>query len=143
MTSSVSNYLKATTASSADTSASLPTQTLSQNDFLQLLVTQMSSQDPMNPQSNTDFAAQMAQFTALAETNTMSSNISTMSSNQLTADANSMIGRQVVLQPDNSKDPVTGVVSGVDLSSGAPQVVVNGTSYDLSTVLAVTQPSTQ
>jgi flagellar basal-body rod modification protein FlgD len=46
-------------------------QTLNQADFLQLLVTQMSSQDPLNPESDTDFAAQLAQFSSLQATQTM------------------------------------------------------------------------
>ena len=43
-----------------------------------LLVAQMKSQDPMNPQSDTQMAAQMAQFTSLQQASTMSSNIATM-----------------------------------------------------------------
>ena len=60
-----------------------PSQTLSQNDFLQLLVTQMTSQDPMNPTSDTEMAAQMAQFTSLQQTSTMSSNIAVMTCKQV------------------------------------------------------------
>ena len=49
--------------------------TLGQDDFLQLLVKQMTAQDPMNPQGDTEFIAQMAQFSSLEQTKSMSSDI--------------------------------------------------------------------
>ena len=44
------------------------TQTLGQADFLRLLTTQISQQDPLAPQDNQAMLAQMAQFSALAAT---------------------------------------------------------------------------
>jgi flagellar basal-body rod modification protein FlgD len=41
--------------------------TLGQEEFLQLLVTQLESQDPLNPQDSTEFTAQLAQFSALEQ----------------------------------------------------------------------------
>ncbi|HHW23186.1 MAG TPA: flagellar biosynthesis protein FlgD [Clostridiaceae bacterium] len=40
---------------------------LGKDDFLKLLITQVQNQDPMNPASDTDFIAQMAQFSALEQ----------------------------------------------------------------------------
>jgi flagellar basal-body rod modification protein FlgD len=42
------------------------TQTLGQADFLRLLTTQLSQQDPLEPQDNQAMLAQMAQFSALS-----------------------------------------------------------------------------
>jgi flagellar basal-body rod modification protein FlgD len=121
-------------AASSD-SISGPQQTLTQNDFLQLLVAQMENQDPLQPQSDTEMASQMAQFTSLTQTTAMSSSLSAMQ-------ANSLIGSTVTLQEPNSEQTTSGVVQSVVLGSessdGAPQVVVNGTAYDLSQILAVT-----
>ena len=44
----------------------VPVKMLGQNEFLKLLVTQMRNQDPMEPVSDTEFIAQMAQFIAHA-----------------------------------------------------------------------------
>jgi flagellar basal-body rod modification protein FlgD len=105
-------------------------QTLTQNDFLQLLVAQMQNQDPLNPQSDTQMAAQMAQFTSLTQSSAMSSSLSMLQ-------ANSLIGSTVSLQID-PKTTASGVVQGVILNGGTPQIIVNGSTYDLSQVTSVT-----
>ena len=43
------------------------TSELGQDSFLKLLVAQMQHQDPLNPQSNGEFVAQLAQFTSLEQ----------------------------------------------------------------------------
>lgn len=135
-TSSVNTqYNNIVNAAASSDSISGPQQTLTQNDFLQLLVAQMENQDPLQPQSDTEMASQMAQFTSLTQTTAMSSSLSEMQ-------ANSLIGTTVTLQESNSNQTTSGVVQsvvqGAESSDGSPQVVVNGTAYDLSQVLGVT-----
>lgn len=139
-TSSVSSqYNSIVNASPSADSTSGAQQTLTQNDFLQLLVAQMENQDPLNPQSDTEMASQMAQFTSLTQTSAMSSSLSEMQ-------ANSLIGSTVLLQEPNSEQTTSGTVQSVLLGSessdGTPQIVVNGTAYDLSQVLSVTPTTT-
>jgi flagellar basal-body rod modification protein FlgD len=124
---SMSNVTSGTT--STDT-VSGSQQTLNQQDFLQLLVAQMQNQDPLNPQSDTDMAAQMAQFTSLTQSSAMSSSLSMLQ-------ANSLIGSTVSLQID-PKTTSSGVVQGVILNGSTPQIIVNGSTYDLSQVTSVT-----
>jgi flagellar basal-body rod modification protein FlgD len=104
-------------------------QTLNQNDFLQLLVTQMENQDPLNPQSDTEMAAQMAQFTSLQQSSAMSGSLSMMQ-------ANSLVGSTVTVQV-NSQSTASGVVQGVIMQNGSPQIVINGADYSLSQVVTV------
>lgn len=115
-------------------------QTLNQDDFLKLLVTQLSAQDPMNPMKDTEFVSQMAQFSALEQTRSMQTDISGLRSDQQLLQANSMIGRTVAIQSGSSS--VTGVVSGVSLVSGTPQIIVNGTPYAMGSIVGVTTPTT-
>ena len=114
---------------------------LTQGDFLKLLVTQMTAQDPLNPQSNTDFAAQMAQFSALQTAQGTQVAISGMSSAQKLQQANELIGRTVLLQSADGT-LTRGAVSSVEISDGTPNLVVNGAFYDLSQVVGITDTST-
>ena len=110
-------------------SLSSSSQALSQKDFLQLLVTQMENQDPLDPQSDTQMAAEMAQFTSLQQSSAMASSLSMMQ-------ADSLLGSTVNLQID-SQTMTSGVVQAVTLQNGTPQIIVNGSAYDLSQVLSV------
>ena len=116
-----------------------PNSALNQKDFLKLLVAQIQVQDPMNPQSNTDMAAQLAQFTSLQQATQSSSSLAMIQ-------ANSLVGSTVTVQVD-SKNSATGIVTGVVLNNGIPQITVqstnaNGTNtstnYSLSQVTSVT-----
>jgi flagellar basal-body rod modification protein FlgD len=122
---------------SANTTPVLPQKTLGQSDFLKLLVAQMTSQDPMNPQTNTDFVAQMAQFSALQASQTMEGDLSTLNSQQQFTQAATLLGRTVQVQT-GTNTTAQGVVSGVQMVGGTPQLVIGGQLYDLSQVLSVT-----
>lgn len=52
-------------------------QELGRNDFLQLLVTKLRYQDPLDPASDEDFVAQLAQFATLEQMEKISAGIST------------------------------------------------------------------
>jgi flagellar basal-body rod modification protein FlgD len=127
MSSSI-GYINTTPSSSSASGAS--GQTLNQADFLQLLVTQMSSQDPLNPESDTDFAAQLAQFSSLQESQDMQADLQNMQ-------ATGLIGRTVTVLPSAGASAVTGVVSAVQISSGTPDIIVNNQPYALSQLSAV------
>jgi flagellar basal-body rod modification protein FlgD len=133
----------ASSVSSTDTSStsSVTKQTLTQDDFLSLLVKQMTTQDPMNPQSDENFIAQLAQFSTLEQTKSMGSDLTKLYASQQAAQANSYLGKTVVVQVDDSTT-AQGVVTSVDLSGDTPKVVINGVSYDSSSVISVTTTTT-
>jgi flagellar basal-body rod modification protein FlgD len=119
-----------------DTQSRIPTQVLGQEDFLKLLVAQLSAQDPMNPKKDTDFIAQMAQFSTLEQSKGMQSSLIALKSQQDLLQANALLGREVNLQIDKDKS-VTGVISAVNIEAGTPKIVVNGTAYDMSKLYSV------
>jgi flagellar basal-body rod modification protein FlgD len=119
----------------------LPQQMLGQADFLKLLVAQLSAQDPMNPVSNTDFAAQMAQFSTLQTTQTMQTNMAAVQAGLGVLVADSLLGATVSLQTSDGQT-VTGVVNTVQYQSGSPTITVNGQVYNLSQVTSVSQTQT-
>lgn len=132
----------ASSQTNADNGVPLPTQSLSQQDFLNLLVAQMTSQDPLNPTNSQDLLSQMTQFSTLNANTAMQGVLGQLQSGQLFSDAGTLLGRQVTLQVDPTTT-TQGTVTGVDTSGSSPLIVVNGQSYDLSQVLSVTNaPST-
>ncbi|MCL2151607.1 MAG: hypothetical protein FWH57_01410 [Oscillospiraceae bacterium] len=66
--------------------------TMGKNDFLMLLAAQLRYQDPLNPQSDSDFAAQLAQFSSLEQMQNMNETLSSMASYQ----AYSFVGKFVI-----------------------------------------------
>src|SRR5436190_22671685 len=95
----------------------IPTQKLDQKDFLKLLVAQLTSQDPMNPQKDTEFIGQMAQFSALENSKSMQTEIQTMRANQL-------LGQTVQIKVDEEQS-VTGQVTAIDSTGGEAKIIVN------------------
>ena len=112
----------------------VPKQNLGQDDFLKLLVAQFTTQDPLSPQADTEFVAQMAQFTSLEQTKTMQADIALMRADQRLMSANAMLGREVTFADPEGKlqSGVAEAVSGVE---GTPKILVNGDSIDLDQIL--------
>jgi flagellar basal-body rod modification protein FlgD len=106
---------------------------LGQDDFLKILVAQMSNQDPMEPTGNAEFLAQMAQFTMLEQIKEMSLSFST-------SQAYSMVGKYVYVQ--DGKDVIFGKVDGVVKEGGANYLLIGGNTYDASQVAGVMDSST-
>ena len=120
--------------------------TLGSEDFLKLLAVQYKNQDPQKPMDDTAFIAQMAQFSALSQSQTMTTEMVKMGLSQQIATANSFIGKQVIVD-DGNGGTATGNVTGVTTDSSGPKIVVGGNSYSISSVLyaepgTVSTPST-
>lgn len=128
-----------TSASPYDATANsrVPTKTLGQEDFLKLLVAQMTNQDPMNPKADLDSIAQMAQFSSLEQTKTLQSEVAALRSDQQLLQANVLMGQTVSLKTSTG-ETTAGVVSAVQIDSGTPKIVVNGIAYELSQVTGIT-----
>ena len=130
--------ISAASGTPADAVAAAPAnkQALGQNDFLKLLSVQFQNQDPMKPMDDTAFIAQMAQFSSLEQTQTLTQQMTQLRANQDLATANSYLGRQLTVDAGDGTT-VTGNVTAVDASGSAPQVIINDRPYSLSAVLRV------
>lgn len=121
-----------------------PIQTLGQEEFIKILVAQMTSQDPLNPQKDTEFIAQMAQFSALENSRVMQAEMEAMRAQQDFLHANTLLGRRIELTTEGAEHLV-GTVTAVRVVEGEPLLVVGGQAHPLSNVLRVweDQPSAQ
>jgi len=120
--------------------ASQSSQLLGQSDFIELLVTQMTSQDPLNPMSNQDMLTQMVQFSTLQQSTGLQTELARMQNSQNLTQANALLGRHVSLLTDAGAF-AQGTVSGVELDSGTAKIVVDDIAYDLSQIIAITTPT--
>src|SRR5699024_8437008 len=74
---------------------------LGKNEFLQILVTQLQNQDPLNPMDDREFISQMASFSSLEQLMNMTKSIDTLVESQLVSPViqySHMIGRDVSYQ---------------------------------------------
>ena len=65
------------------------------DDFLTLMVAQLQHQDPTKPMDNTEFVAQLAQFTNLEESQKTNKNLEELLTLQRLTQAGSLAGREV------------------------------------------------
>ncbi len=109
-------------------------QQLGKDDFLKLLLTQLSNQDPTSPMENTEFIAQMAQFSSLEQMTNMNESFRRMASMLNVAQASNTVGRTVELDLGDTK--TTGVVEAAAVGQN-PQVLVNGMYYNMDQIRAI------
>ncbi|MCR4939368.1 MAG: flagellar hook assembly protein FlgD [Treponemataceae bacterium] len=107
---------------------------LGKDDFLTLLITQLSHQDPTNPMENTEFIAQMAQFSSLEQMTNMSSSFTRMANMLFSSEAAGTIGRTVELNVNG--ESTTGIVEAATRGEN-PMVQVNGNLYSMDYITKV------
>ena len=118
-------------AKNAAANGRVASQELGKDDFLKLLITQLSNQDPTSPMENTEFIAQMAQFSSLEQMTNMSTGFTKMANLLNSSEAVTTIGR--VVDVVSGESTVTGTVSAVTRGDN-PQVVVNGIPYSMEQI---------
>ena len=112
----------------------LPNQALGKDDFLKILITQLSHQDPTAPMQDKEFIAQMAQFSSLEQMTNMATDFAKMARMLRGTEASASLGKAVeIVQGDNT---VYGVVQAVTREE-QPQILVNGMFYEWDKVFTV------
>ena len=120
----VSNVSKAATGNQA----------LGKDAFLQLLVTQLKNQNPLSPQDNGAFVAQLAQFSSLEGINTLNDSVNNISSNFSSSQAlqaSSLVGRSIIIQTDKAMvDTSKSMTGSVDVKTATGNVTIKVTDKD-------------
>lgn len=100
---------------------------MDKDSFLQLLVAQMKYQDPMEPQSNTEYVAQYAQFSELEAMQNLSSNMDLQR-------ATGLVGKEVVVKTTGASGEAVykqGRVDFVSSEGGKAYMTINGQKYSI------------
>lgn len=104
---------------------------LGYDQFLQLLCAEMQYQDPLEPTSNTDYVAQMATFSQLEAT-------LSLTETQENANASNLVGKQVILKVTSETTGNTTYVDGrvdyVMYENGEVYLSVNDQLYPASSL---------
>ncbi len=88
---------------------------LGQRAFLKLMITQMENQDPLSPQDNTEFIAQLAQFSSVESLDRLNNNFDSFTNNFVAnqaLQASTLVGRSVTVPTDRAQLSLADVVSG-------------------------------
>lgn len=106
---------------------------LGMQDFFDLLAAQMKNQDMMNPTSDTEFVAQMAQFSALSATQELNNRFNTFM-------AVSYVGKNVTatqIGTDGKRITIEGIVNSVEFSDDNTYVTVNNSKVSLDQITKI------
>ena len=128
---SVTNTVNSFNSANNAKTGRVASQELGKDDFLKLLLAQLANQDPTSPMENTEFIAQMAQFSSLEQMTNMRTGFTKMASMLSSSEAVSSIGRSVEI--DLGDTSFTGIVEGATRGEN-PQVQVNGMLYNMDQI---------
>ena len=98
---------------------------LTLEDFMKVLLTQLTYQDPLKPMDNQEFMAQMAQFSTLEQITNMSAGMTKFALASQVSGATGLLGRQVSYELDDHTTG-EGTVGSVSLLDGAVHLDVDG-----------------
>lgn len=87
-------------------------------DFMKILLTQLTYQDPLKPMDNQAFMAQMAQFTSLEQSQRLNDKVQQLIENQAALQSVGLVGRTVEVATASGQG--TGVVTALLLQGDAP-----------------------
>jgi len=110
---------------------------VSQQDFLRILLTQLTFQDPLKPVDNEQFIAQLAQFTNLEQTRELTDGVNTLLSIQATTQSIGLLGKTVDVA--TSTGATTGTVTTIRFVAGQPAVTVLATDGSILTDIGLSQ----
>lgn len=120
----LSQYAGTETSTTNDSSYS----SLGKDDFLMLLVTQLNNQNPLDPQSNTEFVSQLAQFSSLESLSNISASMDSLLGSYQSSQAlqaSSLVGRSVMVSASSTQvDGVSGLTGTLVVPTAADNVSV-------------------
>jgi flagellar basal-body rod modification protein FlgD len=125
----ITEALNSSAADSSSQLTSLPSKVLDKDDFLNLLITQLQNQDPLNPTDSFEFTAQLTQFSSLEQLSNVNDNLNDLKNFQASinnSQAVSLIGKTVTANGSYIRLTADGPVAcNFELEDDAALVVAN------------------
>ncbi len=110
--------------------STMPSASALQNEFLQLLTTQLQYQDPLQPVDGTQFTSQLAQFSQLEQLSNLNTSMGSLSNNVM---ASNMIGKYVTTSSGD-----TARVTGVSFQNNQTSLVLSdNTTVSMSDITEI------
>jgi flagellar basal-body rod modification protein FlgD len=106
-------------------------------DFMKILLTQLTYQDPLKPMDNQQFMSQIAQFTTLEQSQQLNDKIDRLLAIQSATQSIGLIGKTVDV--NGQSGPFSGVVTALSLSTADPQLTVRTSDGTFVTGIALGQ----
>lgn len=110
---------------------------IGQQEYLQLLTTQLRYQDPLSPVEQQDFLSQLSQFSMLSGIETLNTNFTNMLALQQLTNGASLVGKQVQYLADDEGNTATGKVTGVLVEKGVLYLNIDNKAVALENVLQI------
>ena len=117
--------------------------------FLQLMLTQLENQDPTSPMENTEWLAQLAQYSSLEQMTAMNANMesiannldglsSNVGTNAVISQTLSLVGKEVTVKTDAGN--ITGSVEEAKFDNGVGYVKVGENYYSIANITSIREP---
>lgn len=112
------------------------------SQFLNLMITELQNQDPLNPMDNTQMIEQIGQLRQITSSDKLSKTLEAVLTGQNLTTASTLIGKEISAMSDEAKE-VTGVVDRVsvvtseDKTDRKLRVHVGEHSIDLNNIRAI------
>jgi flagellar basal-body rod modification protein FlgD len=99
---------------------------LGKNDFLKLMVAQLQAQNPLEPTNDTEYIAELAQFSQLEQTTNIAQTSSQAAVSQQVAQAVGLIGHTVSYIDPSTGASTQGKVQNVEIGSSGATLTIEG-----------------
>ncbi|MGI5836055.1 MAG: flagellar hook assembly protein FlgD [Chloroflexota bacterium] len=110
---------------------------MGKNEFFKLLMAQLQYQDPLNPMDNTEFIAQLAQFSTLEKMQSLDNNLALLMELEHFGQASGLIGKEIEGISIDGDELISGTVTSAQVLDDGTILSVGEKLVKLSDVLSV------
>jgi flagellar basal-body rod modification protein FlgD len=131
-----------TTAKTSSSTSSSSNLNLNANDFVNMMITQLQHQDPMNPSNTDQLMSQMSAIGQMQTSSQLQTTLSSLASQTQIGAASSLMGKQVS-GIDSSNNTVAGIVTSVQVAGSTVNLALDsGATLALGNVASITPAAT-